>query len=53
MTFLGHTVKPVLRDHSKIEKTKVLNANGSLMKVELLQNALLEHSEILLTCIEQ
>ena len=29
-----HTVKPVLSDHSKTDKTKVLMANGSLMKVE-------------------
>ena len=28
------TVKPVLRGHTKIDKTKVLKANGSLMKVE-------------------
>ena len=29
-----YTVKPVLSGHSKIDKTKVLMANGSLMKVE-------------------
>ena len=29
-----HTVKPVLSSHSKIDKTKVLMANGRLMKVE-------------------
>ena len=28
------TVKPVLSSHSKIDKTKILMANGSLMKVE-------------------
>ena len=28
------TVKPVLSGHSKIDKTKVLKINGSLMKVE-------------------
>ena len=28
------TVKPVLSDHSKIDKTKVFKTNGSLMKVE-------------------
>ena len=28
------TVKPVLSGHSKIDKTKVLKTNGSLMKVE-------------------
>ena len=29
-----NSVKHVLRDHSKIDKTKVLKTNGSLMKVE-------------------
>ena len=29
-----NTVKPVLSSHSKIDKTKVLKTNGSLMKVE-------------------
>ena len=29
-----HTVKPVLSGHSKIDKTKILMTNGSLMKVE-------------------
>ena len=28
------TVKPVLSGHSKIDKTKVLQTNGSLLKVE-------------------
>ena len=28
------TVKPVLSGHSKIDKTKILMMNGSLMKVE-------------------
>ena len=28
------TVKPVLSGHSRIDKTKVLKTNGSLMKVE-------------------
>ena len=27
-------VKPVISGHSKIDKTKVLNTNGSLMKVK-------------------
>ena len=36
---LSHTVKPVLRGHLKIEKTNLLMKNGSLMKVEVLQNA--------------
>ena len=30
----SYTVKPVLNGHSKINKTKVLMTNGSLMKVE-------------------
>ena len=29
-----NTVKPVLSGHSKIDKTKVLKTNGSLMKAE-------------------
>ena len=33
------TVKPVLSGHSKIDKTKILMTNGSLMKVKVLQNA--------------
>ena len=31
---IANTVKPALSDHSKIDKTKVLKTNGSLMKVE-------------------
>ena len=31
---LVNTVKPVLSGHSKIDKTKVLKTNGSIMKVE-------------------
>ena len=30
----SYTVKPVLSGHSKIDKTKVLKTNGSLMKVK-------------------
>ena len=30
----NYTVKPVFSGHSKIDKTKVLMTNGSLMKVE-------------------
>ena len=30
----NNTVKPVLNGHSKIDKTKILMTNGSLMKVE-------------------
>ena len=29
-----NTVKPVLSGHSKLDKTKVLKTNGSLMKVK-------------------
>ena len=29
-----YTVKPVFSDQSKIDKTKVLKTNGSLMKVK-------------------
>ena len=47
------TVKPVLSSHSKIDKTKALKTNSSLMKVKVLLNAPLEHSAILLTCIKQ
>ena len=45
-------MKPVLSDYSKIDKTKVLNTSGSLVQVKILQNAPLEHSAILLTCIK-
>ena len=31
---LIHAVKPVLSSHSKIDKTKVLKTDGSLMQVE-------------------
>ena len=49
-----YTVKPILSDHSKKTKPKVLTANGSLMKVEsIAECSLLEHSAMLLTCIKQ
>ena len=32
--FHSYTVKPVLSGHSKIDKTKIITTNGSLMKVE-------------------
>ena len=32
--YASNTVKPVLNIHTKIDKTKVLMTNGSLMKVE-------------------
>ena len=44
-------MKPVVSGHSKISKTKVLKAGGSL--VQVLQNALPEDSAILLTCIKR
>ena len=37
---LASTVKPVLSGHPKIDQTKILMTYGSLMKVEVLQNAL-------------
>ena len=43
----SYTVKPVLSCHLKIEKTKVLMENCSLMKVESIADAML------LTCIKQ
>ena len=51
--FRACTAKPVLNGHSKIDKTKVLKPCGSLMQVKVLQNAPLEHSVILLTCIKR
>ena len=48
---IHNTANPVLSSHSKIDQTKILMANGSLMKVESV--ALLEHSAILLTCIKR
>ena len=42
------TVKPVLSCHSKIDKTKILMTDGSLMKVKRIAECL-EHSAILLT----
>ena len=45
-----NTVKPVLSGHSKIDKTKVLMPNGSLMKVESIAECSVEHSAIPLTC---
>ena len=38
-----------LRGHSKIDKTKILMTNGSLMKVESIAEC--SHSVILWTCI--
>ena len=50
------TEKPVLSNHSKIDKTKALKKFGSFMKVKSIAEfslvALLEHSAILLICIK-
>ena len=45
------TVKSVSSGHSKIDKTKILMANSSLMKVESIAKCF--HSAILLTCIKR
>ena len=48
------TVKPVLSDHLKQDKTMVLMEKSSLMKVEsVAECSPLEHSAILLTCIKR
>ena len=41
----SNTVKPVFRSHSKIDKTKILMTDGSLMKVESISECL--------TCIKR
>ena len=46
------TVNPVLPATEKIDKTKTLMANSSLMKVESIAECS-EHSAILLTCIKR
>ena len=33
---ISNTVNPVYNGHSKIDQTKILMANGSLMKVEII-----------------
>ena len=47
--FATSTVKPVIRGHSKLGKTKLLMKNGSLMKVE----SIAECSFGPLTCIKR
>ena len=50
----GHTVKPVLNGHSKIDKTKVLKTDDHLMPAKsIAECSPLEHSAILLICIKQ
>ena len=41
--------KACVKGHSKIDKTKILMTNGSLMKVE----SIAECSAIILTCIKR
>ena len=48
--FFKTTVKPVLSGHSKIDKTKILMTNGSLMKVESIAEC---SPLLLLTCIKR
>ena len=53
MYYLIHTVKSVLSSHSKIDITKILMTNGSLMNGRKYCRMLpLEHSAVLLTCIK-
>ena len=47
-----YTVKPAFSGYSKEDLSMVSKTGYSLMQVNVLQNALLEHSAILLTCIK-
>ena len=51
-TWVGDWVysKTYVKRPLKIDKTKILMTNGSLMKVESIAD---EHSAMLLTCVEQ
>ena len=42
-SLLDHTVKPVLSDHSKKDKTKISMTYGSLMQVESILDPLYPH----------
>ena len=53
LEYRGHAVKPVLSGHSKIDKTKVLETNGSLMKVESIEECSLGAFCNALTCIKR
>ena len=53
LQLLENTVKPVLRGHSKLDKTKILMTNSVLMNVKIFAECSLEHSAILLTCIKR
>ena len=48
-----HTVKPVLRGHSKIDKTKVLKTGGSLVQVESIAECSIRAFCNTLTCIKR
>ena len=51
--YVKNTVKPALSGHSKIDKTKILMTDDSLMKVEsIAECSPLEHSAIPLTCFK-
>ena len=50
---MTHAVKTVLSGHSEMDKTKAFKINGSLMKIKVLHNALLEHSAKLMACIKR
>ena len=45
--------KTCLKRPLKIDKTKILKTNGSLMNFKSIADALLEHSAMLLTCIKR
>ena len=51
-TISQSTEKPVLSGHSKMDNTKVLKTDGSLMQVESTPEFSNEHSAVLLTCIK-
>ena len=46
-------IEPVLSGHSKVGKTKVARQMVVKCRSKILQNALLEHIAILLTCIKR
>ena len=46
------TVKPVLSGQSKEDQKCVFKTNNRLMQAKVLQNAPMEHSAVLLTCIK-
>ena len=48
----GFTVKPVLNRHSKDDQNRFLRGIIAYCRSKLLQNAPMEHSAILLTCIK-